>query len=134
MTALSGISTIRLNQTMPMPRPTPEPTLSAPDAARRALAPCAAHRSPACVRPGRPLSRCLAGVLLDLGDDAGVLVEERVTRGGPTAEVFLDGQQLGRRREGVGRIVGTLDLDARDRVVQRPEALLDELRLAGIAE
>src|SRR4051794_5496836 len=52
----------------------------------------------------------LARVLLDLGDDAVVLVEELLRRVRPPTEVLVDVQQLlGRRRERVLRVVGPLD-------------------------
>ena len=69
---------------------------------------------------------------LDLGDDAGLLVEELRVRLGPAAEVLVDGQQLRRGRERVARVVGALDVDL-DAVVERAEALLGVVGLALLA-
>src|SRR6187200_21440 len=75
----------------------------------------------------------LAGRLLDLGHDAGVLLEELGIDRVPSAE-FGDGEQLARHWERLRRIVGTLDGADRGPLDYGPEALLDELLLAGRAQ
>ena len=89
-------------------------------------------RRPGGARPfekggGHVLVADLAGLLLELGDDAqrvAVLAVAEVLVGGlaPAVEVTVDGEQLLRSGERVGRVVGTLDLADLDTVDDRAEA------------
>ena len=136
-TRASGISTRRLNHSTATPRPRlegPERDRVPPDRRLRAdpagTVVVVMMRPPA---PGNAGSRLLARFLLDLRDEAVVLVEELGVRLRPAAEVVVDRQQLLRRgRERVARVVGALDLDL-DAVVQRAEALLGVVGLRLLA-
>src|SRR5215218_8864462 len=108
------------------------PCYSVRPRARQRTAPPVENRES---RPAQPpecswSSRHSAGVL-DLGDDAVLLVEELLGYFGPSTKI-IDGRQLLHRGVRIGRIVGTLDLRGLDRGVERPESVLSKDLLAGI--
>src|SRR5215207_11009921 len=100
-TAVRGRTTIRLRYRVTIPRSSaPPPRTSSP--IRRRVRALAANRD--------------ADLLLDVGHDPGLLVEELLVHVAPAAQVG-DGEQPGRRGEVGGR---------GDLLVDRPVALLDE--------
>src|SRR5215208_1619691 len=100
-TAVSGRTTIRLRYRVTVPRSSAAPPRTSVPARGRARV-LAANRD--------------ADLVLDVGHDPGLFVEEPLVHVGPSAQV-LDGEQPGRRGELDGR---------RDLLVDRAVALLDE--------